>query len=46
VAEFLGSRVPVPRMRRLLDDAGLELLGLRDEGTLFSWLWARRPLEG
>jgi SAM-dependent methyltransferase len=42
VAEFLGCRVPVPRMRRLLDDAGLELAGLRDEGTLFSWLWARK----
>lgn len=43
VAEFLGSRVPVPRMRRLLEDAGLELVGMRGEGTLFSWLWARRP---
>lgn len=45
VPEFLGSRVPVPRMRQLLSEAGLELVGLRDEGTLFSWLWARRPLE-
>jgi SAM-dependent methyltransferase len=46
VAEFLGSRVPVPRMRRLLDEAGLELAGLRGEGTLFCWLWARRPTDG
>lgn len=46
VAEFLGSRVPVPRMRVLLDQAGLELVGMRGEGTLFSWLWARRPLDG
>lgn len=44
VPEFLGSRVPVPRMRVLLADAGLELAGMRGEGTLYSWLWARRPI--
>ena len=43
VPEFLGSRVPVPRMRRLLEEAGLELVGLKGEGTLYAWLWARRP---
>lgn len=45
VAEFLGSRVPVPRMRELVAGAGLELTGLRGEGTLFSWLWARQPAD-
>ena len=43
VPEFLGSRVPVPRMRALLAEAGLELAGMRGEGTLYSWLWAVRP---
>lgn len=43
VAEFLGTRVPVPRMRGLLAAAGLEPVGWRDAGTLFSWVWARRP---
>ena len=43
VPEFLGSRVPVPRLRALLADAGLEVAGMRGEGTLYSWLWATRP---
>lgn len=43
VPEFLGSRVPVPRMRALLADAGLEVAGMRGEGTLYSWVWATRP---
>lgn len=42
VPEFLGSRVPVARMRRIVDEAGLELVGLKGEGTLYAWLWARR----
>jgi SAM-dependent methyltransferase len=43
VPEFLGSRVPVARMRGLLAEAGLEVAGMRGEGTLFSWVWATRP---
>ena len=43
VPEFLGTRVPLPRMRVLLAQAGLELVEVRGEGTLFSWLWATRP---
>jgi SAM-dependent methyltransferase len=43
VPEFLGSRVPLPRMRALLADAGLEVAGLRGEGTLYSWVWAVKP---
>ena len=43
VAEFLGSRVPVDRMRGHVEGAGLEVVDVRDGGTLFSWLWARRP---
>ena len=43
VPEFLGSRVPVPRMRALLADAGLEVAGMRGEGTLYAWVWATKP---
>ena len=43
VPEFLGTRVPLPRMRVLLEEAGLRLVEVRGEGTLFSWLWAVRP---
>lgn len=41
-AEFLGSVVPLERMRRALDAAGLELVGTQGEGTLFCWGWARK----
>jgi hypothetical protein len=30
-------------MRALLADAGLEVAGLRGEGTLYSWVWAVKP---
>lgn len=45
-AEFLGSRVPPPRMHALLGEAGLEVVGMRGEGTLFSWVWARKAPAG
>jgi SAM-dependent methyltransferase len=41
-AEFLGSIVPVDRMRRALDSAGLDLVDTKGEGTLFCWAWARK----
>jgi SAM-dependent methyltransferase len=37
---FLGSRVPLDRIRTSLDRAGLRLVGTRGEGTLFCWAWA------
>jgi SAM-dependent methyltransferase len=40
-AEFLGSRVPVARMRRMLADAGLSTVAVTGEG-LFTWAWARK----
>lgn len=40
--QFLGSRVSSRRMRRALESAGLELCGTRDEGTLYTWAWARK----
>jgi SAM-dependent methyltransferase len=41
--EFLGSRVPLDRMRRALESGGLELVGTRSLGTLFAWAWASKP---
>ena len=41
-AEFLGSKVPLGRIREMLTDAGLELEHVDGEGTLFAWAWARR----
>lgn len=41
-AEFLGSKVPLPRIRTMLTDAGLELEHVEGAGTLFAWAWARR----
>ena len=38
--EFLGSRVPIARLRRAIELAGLELVGTREEGTLYAWAWA------
>jgi SAM-dependent methyltransferase len=40
--EFLGSRVPVARVERALEAAGLELVATKGTGTLFAWAWARR----
>jgi SAM-dependent methyltransferase len=40
--QFLGSRVPSSRIRHSVESAGLDLVGLRDEGSLFAWAWATR----
>lgn len=40
--EFLGSRVSSRTMNRALSAAGLELCGTRNDGTLYTWAWARK----
>jgi SAM-dependent methyltransferase len=37
---FLGSRVPVARVRRALASGGLELAHTKGLGTLYAWAWA------
>jgi len=41
--QFLGTPVPVAYVRSVLEDAGLRIEGSKGEGTLFSWIWARKP---
>lgn len=41
-AAFLGTKVPLDRIRRALDSAGLDLRGTRGDGTLYAWAWATR----
>lgn len=38
--EFLGSRVSLARINRALTTAGLDLVRVRGEGTLYAWAWA------
>ena len=38
--QFLGSRVPLRRVQRMLARAGLQLRGIRNPGTLYAWAWA------
>lgn len=38
--EFLGSRVPLDRMRRALADGGMELAGTKGLDTLYAFAWA------
>src|SRR3954451_3573096 len=40
--QFMGSRVPVSDLESAFRRGGLELEGVRGEGTLFAWAWARR----
>jgi SAM-dependent methyltransferase len=42
-SEFLGCRVPVDRIQRVLRSSGLSMHGVRGEGTLFTWGWAQAP---
>lgn len=42
-SEFLGTRVPTKDVTCALTRAGLTVEGTRDEGTLFAWVWARKP---
>jgi SAM-dependent methyltransferase len=41
-SEFLGSRVPLERIERTLDAAGMDLAATTGSGTLYAWAWARR----
>lgn len=41
-AEFLGSCVPMQRIKGALARSGLELVHVRGGGTLFAWGWAVR----
>jgi SAM-dependent methyltransferase len=41
-AEFLGSRVSMPRIQAALERAGLQLEHTKGEDTLYAWAWARR----
>jgi ubiquinone/menaquinone biosynthesis C-methylase UbiE len=43
--DFRRSRVAVDRIQRVLEASGLSLHGVRGQGTLFTWAWARR-LDG
>jgi SAM-dependent methyltransferase len=40
VPQFLGSRVPLAVMDRMLADAGFERVGLAEPDSLFTWAWA------
>jgi SAM-dependent methyltransferase len=44
--QFYGSRVPTARVRRGLERGGLEVVATKGEGTLFAWVWARKPRPG
>lgn len=41
--EFLGQTVSTARMTAALEHNGLEVAGVKGEGTLFAWVWARKP---
>lgn len=41
-AAFLGTKVPLARIRKALEAGGLKLQGTRGEGTLYAWAWATR----
>jgi SAM-dependent methyltransferase len=41
--QFLGTPVPAPFVRSVLEDAGLVVEATKGEGTLFSWVWAVKP---
>jgi len=38
--EFLGSKVPLERIRRAVERGGMEIKQTKGLGTLFSWVWA------
>lgn len=40
--QFLGSRVPLARMDRMLAGNGLHRVGILEPDTLFTWAWAVR----
>lgn len=40
--EFLGCRIPLARIDSVLTSCGMHREGLRDAGTLYAWVWARK----
>jgi SAM-dependent methyltransferase len=42
--QFLGTPVPVRLVREVLEDCGLVVEATAGERTLYSWIWARRPV--
>jgi ubiquinone/menaquinone biosynthesis C-methylase UbiE len=42
-AQFLGSRVPMAAMDRMLTEVGLQRVAVSDPDTLFTWAWAVKP---
>lgn len=42
VPQFLGSRVPLAAMDRMLEHAGFTRVGLAEPDSLFTWAWAVR----
>jgi SAM-dependent methyltransferase len=42
--QFLGLRVPADRIAAMVEGAGLVPKGTKGERTLFSWIWAEKPL--
>lgn len=41
--QFVGTPAPVSYVRGELEASGLRVVSVRGEGTLFTWIWARRP---
>jgi SAM-dependent methyltransferase len=41
--EFLGIPVPASFVRSVLEGAGLSVEETKGVGTLFAWVWARKP---
>jgi SAM-dependent methyltransferase len=42
---FAGTRVPFKRVTATLEDAGLQVRGSQGLGTLFSFVWAEKPVS-
>jgi SAM-dependent methyltransferase len=42
--QFLGTPVPARLIRSVLEGCGLSVESMEGEGTLFAWVWARKPL--
>jgi ubiquinone/menaquinone biosynthesis C-methylase UbiE len=40
--EFMGTAVPAATVRKTLEAAGMEVVGFKGQGTLFSWVWAKK----
>jgi SAM-dependent methyltransferase len=40
--QFLGSKVPLPRIEKALGQSGLTIAGTDNLGSLFAWCWAQK----